>query len=129
MLEPIADSVRATLDGHIVLSRSLAERNHYPAIDINLSVSRSMNDIIDERHRKLADTTRRLLRTWAEVSDLVAVGAYEAGGDPWVDAAVAVHHQLGAFLRQRIDERTDPAAALSRLGEIAAAAEAIAERG
>lgn len=129
MLEPIADIVRATLDGHIVLSRDLAERNHYPAIDINQSVSRSMNDIIDDRHRELADKTRRLLRTYADIEDLVAVGAYEAGGDAWVDAAVAVHQRLAGFLRQRIDEHTDAAGSIARLAEVVAVADPVIGRG
>ncbi len=125
MLEPVADTARATLDGHIVLTRDLAEKGHYPAIDVNGSISRAMASVVDDTHRQLCEKARRLLRGYADIEDLVAIGAYEAGGDPWVDAAVAVHPQMSEFLSQAIDERAQPADALVRLQEIVQAAERI----
>ncbi len=125
MLEPVADTVRATLDGHIVLSRDLAEKGRYPAIDVNASISRSMVQVVDEAHWELSETARRLLRTYADIEDLVAVGAYEAGGDPWVDVAVAINPQMREFLSQGIEEQADPVDALTRLQQLIRAAEEI----
>ncbi len=118
MLEPVADTVRATLDGHIVLSRALAEKGQYPAIDVNASISRAMARVTDEAHWELAEKARRLLRTYAEIEDLIAVGAYEPGGDPWVDAAVAISDRMREFLTQRIGEQTDLQEALGGLREV-----------
>jgi len=125
MLEPVADTVRATLDGHIVLSRDLAEKGQYPAIDVNASISRSMVQVVDEGHWELSEMARRLLRTYADIEDLVAVGAYEAGGDPWVDAAVAINSQMREFLSQSIEEQAAPVDAVARLEQLIEAAEEI----
>ena len=129
MLEPVADTVRATLDGHIVLSRALAERGQYPAIDINASISRAMARVTDDEHWALAEKARRLLRTYAEIEDLVAVGAYEPGGDPWVDAAVALSDRMRAFLSQDIGEQTDIREALGGLREVLQVADEIIGQG
>ena len=87
--EPIADAVRGILDGHIVLSRDLAARNHYPAIDVLPSISRTMPDVTDVDHRRKAGQVREWLATLRDSEDLVSVGAYVAGSNPRIDAALA----------------------------------------
>ena len=99
--EPIADTVRGILDGHIVLSRSLAQRNQYPAIDINASISRLMNDIGDEKLLKLAKEIRDILAIYNENYDLIAIGAYKKGSNPKVDRAIAHIDEINAFLMQK----------------------------
>jgi len=106
------------LDGHIVLSRALAEKGQYPAIDINASMSRAMARVTDEKHWRLAEKARRLLRAYAEIEDLIAVGAYEPGGDPWVDAAVAINDRMREFLTQGMGERTEVEEALAGLRDV-----------
>jgi len=118
MLEPVADTLRATLDGQIVLSRDLAQKGQYPAIDVTVSVSRLMTDVVDSRHRELAGKCRRLMKSYEDIADLVAVGAYEPGGDAWVDAAVQVAPDIAQFLRQDLQEHSDIAEALEELSRI-----------
>jgi len=101
--EPIADAVRAILDGHIVLSRDLAARNHYPAIDILHSVSRTMPDVTSPEHRLRAGEVRDWLATIRDTEDLVSVGAYVAGSNPRVDAALARREAISRFLCQPAD--------------------------
>jgi FliI/YscN family ATPase len=98
--EPICDAVRGILDGHIILSRALAARNHYPAIDVLNSVSRVMPALTDEHHLKLAAAARKHLATYEKARDLINIGAYVAGSDPDIDAAIAVMPMLTAFLQQ-----------------------------
>lgn len=98
--DPVADAVRAALDGHIVLSRELAERGHYPAIDVPRSISRVMPSIVSQAHMALAGQTRETLAAYREVADLVTIGAYRAGSVPRLDAALAQMPRLEAFLRQ-----------------------------
>jgi flagellum-specific ATP synthase len=100
MNEPIADAVRAILDGHIVLSRSLAHKNHYPAIDVLASVSRLMDDIVSEEHRQLSRRARELLATYSDAEDLISIGAYSKGANPKLDEAVAKNDALKTFLKQ-----------------------------
>ncbi|HSK10824.1 MAG TPA: FliI/YscN family ATPase [Vicinamibacterales bacterium] len=102
--EPIADAVRAILDGHIVLSRSLAGRNHYPAIDVLPSVSRTMPAVTTVNHRARAALVRDWLAIIRENEDLVSVGAYVPGSNPRVDTAFARREALDAFLKQGIDD-------------------------
>jgi flagellum-specific ATP synthase len=102
--EPIADAVRGTLDGHIVLSRALAAQNHYPAIDVLGSVSRVMPSITDAEHRDVAGRLRALLATYERARDLVTIGAYERGTDAQLDEALLRLPAMEAFLRQRSDE-------------------------
>ncbi len=128
MLEPIADTVRSTLDGHIVLSRALAEKGCYPAIDISASVSRLMGQITTPEHMEAASTLRHLWRSYAEIEDLVTVGAYQAGGDSWLDAAVALHPELRGYLQQPMDEYVSGTDARGTLAELCRRAEALAER-
>ena len=101
--EPIADAVRAILDGHIVLSRELGARNHYPAIDILSSVSRTMPDVTRVDHRLKAGQVRDWMSAAKETEDLVSVGAYVAGSNPRVDEALARRGQIEAFLKQPAD--------------------------
>ncbi|MDX1914568.1 MAG: flagellar protein export ATPase FliI [Methylophilus sp.] len=103
--DPIADAARAILDGHIVLSRSLAESGHYPAIDVEQSISRAMHNITSTEHQKLARKLKQLNSRYMRSIDLISVGAYEAGADPVLDIAIEKHPQIEAFLQQDIAER------------------------
>ncbi|BCA62983.1 flagellar protein FliI [Sphingomonas sp. HMP9] len=102
--DPVVDSARSILDGHIVLNRQLAERGVYPAIDIGPSVSRVMTDIVPSHHAKAARTLRRHLATYEENRDLVLMGAYRHGADPAIDAAIACHPAVMEYIRQDADE-------------------------
>jgi flagellum-specific ATP synthase len=106
MTEPIADAVRSILDGHIVLSREIAARNHYPAIDILNSTSRVMRDIISPRHLELSGRARNVLASYAEAEDLINIGAYAKGSNPRIDFAISKIDAINAFLRQNFDEST-----------------------
>lgn len=105
MNEPIADSVRGILDGHIVLSRDIAAKNHFPAIDIQNSVSRIMKEIVDENHFDLASQLKENLSIYKESEDLINVGAYVKGSNPFIDKAIRLNRPINGFLRQNIDER------------------------
>jgi len=100
MNEPITDTARGILDGHIVLSRKLAHRNHYPAIDVLASISRVMNDIIDNEHKKCANELRRNLAIYADAEDLINVGAYVKGSNPDIDLAIQLNKGINEFLTQ-----------------------------
>ncbi len=102
--EPIADHVRAILDGHIVLSREIASRNRYPAIDILHSVSRTMPDVTSADHRVKAAQVREWLATIRDSEDLVSVGAYVAGSSPRIDEALARRDAIDRFLSQPADQ-------------------------
>ena len=104
MNEPIADSVRGILDGHVVLSRQLAARNQYPPIDVLASVSRVMNSIVTAEHLEGAGRLRQLLSYYAEGEDLIRIGAYRQGSDPRIDWALAHLEEVRSFLTQEIDE-------------------------
>ncbi len=106
MTEPVADETRSILDGHIILSRKLAAANHYPAIDVLQSISRVMNSIVDEEHKKAASRFRHLLAKYHEVELLVQIGEYKKGSDPEADEALARIDKMNAFLRQGLNERT-----------------------
>ncbi|MFQ5828974.1 MAG: hypothetical protein ACE5JD_07445, partial [Candidatus Methylomirabilia bacterium] len=116
--EPVADAVRSILDGHIVLSRSLASQGHFPAIDVLGSVSRCMIDIVTAEHRGLAQSVRALIAAHREVEPLLALGAYRAGGMPVADQAIARWDLILDFLTQAVTDRTtfdDTAARLATL--------------
>ena len=98
--DPVVDTARAILDEHVVLSRDLAQRGQYPAIDIAASLSRVMNDIVDPAHAQLARRFRALVATYEANRDLVLMGAYRQGTDVQLDRAIAMHDQLTAFLAQ-----------------------------
>jgi flagellum-specific ATP synthase len=102
--DPIADSARAILDGHIVLSRRLAESGHYPAIDIEASISRAMTELIEPVHYKKVQNFKQLLSSYQRNRDLVSVGAYAAGTDPLLDKAIRLYPQMEAYLQQAIYE-------------------------
>jgi flagellum-specific ATP synthase len=119
--EPIADAVRSILDGHIVLSRDLASRNHYPAIDILQSVSRTMPDVTEGAHRAQAGQVRQWLSMIRDSEDLVSVGAYVAGANPRLDLALSRRDALSTLLCQPADTITSYADALEALGAVTAA--------
>ncbi len=102
--DPVAESVRAILDGHLVLSRDLAERAHWPAIDVLASISRSMNDISGDDHQQIANRLRQVLSARRDADDLVSVGAYQQGANPLVDAALRHEADINGFLRQSPSE-------------------------
>ncbi len=106
MTEPIADETRSILDGHIVLSRKLAARNHYPAIDVQASVSRVMNSIVSKEHKKAAQRLRQILAKYAEVELLVQIGEYKKGADKEADDALAHIDKVNAFLKQGLGEKS-----------------------
>lgn len=115
MSDPIADHSRAILDGHIVLSRDLASRNFYPAIDVLNSVSRLMNDIVDKEHNLAAGEFRDLLSTYFKAEDMINIGAYKPGANPKIDRALAKFDEFTAFMRQSVDEPDDYDNAIDRL--------------
>ncbi len=98
--DPIADAARAILDGHLVLSRELAEAGHYPAIDIEASISRAMTEIVAPEHEQAARRFRQIYSTYRQNRDLISVGAYQAGSDPRIDEAVVMFPRLTHFLQQ-----------------------------
>ena len=104
LTEPISDAARGILDGHIALSRKLAGRGHFPAIDILESISRVADDVCDEPHRHARLTVRSLLAAYAEAEELINIGAYAAGSNPRCDAAIAMKDQLDGYLRQPRDD-------------------------
>lgn len=104
MNEPVADEVRSILDGHIVLSRALAARNHYPAIDISESISRVMDSIIDEDHKDAARKVREVIANYEKERDLILIGAYEEGSDPRVDYAIERIEDVNSYLKQGVNE-------------------------
>jgi FliI/YscN family ATPase len=113
--EPIADAVRAILDGHIVLSRDLASRNHYPAIDVLQSISRTMPAVTSADHRLKAGQVREWLATLRDSEDLVAVGAYVKGSSPRIDAALERRDAVARFLVQASHETTSLEQAIAAL--------------
>ena len=114
--DPIADATRAILDGHIVLSRLLADAGHYPAIDIEQSISRVMPNLIDPRQLDQVRQFKQLYSRYQRARDLLSVGAYAHGADPLLDRAIALQPRLESFLQQGIDERADSVASLQQLG-------------
>jgi flagellum-specific ATP synthase len=115
--DPIADAARAILDGHIVLSRRIAESGHFPAIDVEASISRVMQEIAPSSHLAAARQFRQALSTYQQHRDLIAIGAYQRGSDPRVDQAIALWPRMQRFLQQDMRERVDLAASLAALNE------------
>lgn len=118
MNEPVADTVRGILDGHIVLSRDLAARNHYPAIDVLGSVSRLMPEVTDSEHRARAGKLRDALATYRESEDLINIGAYAHGSNPKIDFALSKIDAANAFLKQGVDERSNFESASAGLADM-----------
>ncbi|MBS4032701.1 MAG: flagellar protein export ATPase FliI [Clostridiales bacterium] len=116
--EPVADAVRGILDGHIVLSRDLAAKNHFPAIDVLQSVSRLMPDLANREQQDLAGSFRDYLSAYKDAEDLINIGAYVPGSNPRVDRAREYIDGMKAFLRQGIDENDTYMASLERLGNL-----------
>jgi flagellum-specific ATP synthase len=102
--EPIADTVRGIVDGHIVLSRKLANANHFPAIDVSASISRLMTNIVSDEHRKMASEIRDILSLYEKNEDLISIGAYKSGTNPKLDVAIAKIEKINKFLCQGINE-------------------------
>ena len=107
MNEPVADAARSILDGHIVLSRSLAHKNHYPAIDVLASISRVMSNIVSEEHKISAGKIRNLMASYAKNEDLINIGAYLKGSDPMTDKAIALKEKISSYLIQSTNDKTD----------------------
>jgi flagellum-specific ATP synthase len=118
--DPVVDTARSILDGHIVLSRELAQRGQYPALDIAQSLSRVMNDIIPAEHQHLARTFRALTASYEANRDLVLMGAYRAGADPQLDRAIAMHEALSQFLCQNTGELVPIEQSFSQLAALLA---------
>ena len=116
--EPIADTVRGILDGHIVLSRALANSNHYPAIDVSASISRLMVEIVPQEHRQLASRLRDILSTYEKNQDLVAIGAYKPGTNRNLDYALSKIDAVNGFLTQDINEAFSYEQCIERLRHI-----------
>jgi flagellum-specific ATP synthase len=116
--DPIADAARAILDGHIVLSRDLAEAGHYPAIDVEASISRVMPSVVSPEQLKLAQRFRQVYSAYSQQRDLITIGAYQKGSDPRVDEAIALWPALSAFLQQETTQSVDLDAAVHALTRI-----------
>jgi flagellum-specific ATP synthase len=118
--DPIADAARAILDGHIVLSRDLAEAGHYPAIDIEASISRVMPAVVAKEQMRAAQRFRQVYSAYRQRQDLIAVGAYQKGSDAQVDQAIAMYPRLVRFLQQEVDEPVELHVAQERLTSLTA---------
>ena len=118
MDEPIADAARSILDGHIVLSRKLASKGHYPAINILSSISRVMNAVISDQHKIVAKEAIEILSTYSEAEDLINIGAYKSGSNPKIDYAISKIEKLNEFLTQNIGEYADFDQSLDKLKSI-----------
>lgn len=116
--DPIADSARAILDGHVVLARRLAESGHYPAIDVEASISRVMNTIVPQEQVDAVHRFKLTLSTYQRNHDLIAVGAYTPGNDPRIDAAISQYPHLESYLQQGIQEQVDYTAAAESLQQL-----------
>jgi flagellum-specific ATP synthase len=116
--DPIADASRAILDGHIVLSRRIAEAGQYPAIDVEASISRAMHEIVPPEHSAMARRLRQTLSTYQQNRDLIAIGAYHKGGDPRIDAAIAQWPHIQRFLQQDMQEKVGYEESLLALNEV-----------
>ena len=103
--EPITDTARGILDGHIVLDRKLGHKNHYPAIDILQSISRVMNSIVTKEHKALAGKLKQVLATYSEAEDLINIGAYKSGSNPDIDYAIRKIKEVNEFLCQDTEEK------------------------
>lgn len=118
--EPVADTVRGILDGHIVLSRALAQSNHYPAIDVLESVSRLVREVCRPEQVALVGRAREHLAVYRRNEDLITIGAHQKGANPALDRAIALHEPLRSFLCQSIDERSERTETFGRLQQLLA---------
>lgn len=122
--EPIADSVRSILDGHIVLSRALANKNHYPSIDVLASISRLMSEIVSKEHKEKASLARDMLSTYKNSEDLINIGAYVKGSNKKIDMAMLYYDKIISYLRQRVDESSSFDESVDKLQKIFSLTEA-----
>ena len=122
--DPIADAARAILDGHIILSRDLADAGHYPAINIEGSISRVMPMVTTTEHQELANQLKQMYALYQKNKDLIAIGAYTKGNDPRIDQAINVLPVINFFLQQKINEVIPFEQSVTQLQEIIAAAHA-----
>ena len=113
--EPISDAVRAILDGHVTLSRRIAERGRFPAVDVLKSISRLQQVLQTPKEKEIAAKARRLIALYSNMEELVRIGAYSKGADPEVDEAVRAWPQIEAFLAQEVFDRSDPDDAFAQL--------------
>ena len=118
MNEPITDTARSILDGHIMLNRKLAHKNHYPAIDVLQSISRCMSQIVDKEHKSLAGKLKNVLATYNEAEDLINIGAYKSGSNPNIDYAISKIDAVNEFLLQDVDAKYDYEQAVDLLREL-----------
>jgi flagellum-specific ATP synthase len=118
MTEPVADGVRSILDGHVVLSRNLADRGHYPAIEITASKSRLMNDIVNDEHRLAALELVNIIATYNRAETLIQIGAYAHGSDPAIDRSIRMHDRIEAFLKQDIFENAPMEVSISEMMQL-----------
>ncbi len=118
MNEPIADAVRSILDGHIVLSRQLAARNHYPCIDVLHSASRLFSTVAEREHRAQAGDVRELLAAYEKAEDLINIGAYQMGSNRTIDLAIGRHEEINNFLKQAQDEKASLEESIAQLMNI-----------
>jgi flagellum-specific ATP synthase len=118
--DPVVDTVRGIIDGHIFLSRKVAARNHFPAIDVLGSVSRLFTEICDPEHMQAAGKMRDLMATYMEARDLIDVGAYERGSNPKIDIAIDMQGEINQFLRQSVKDLVDMDSTIQRLKDIMA---------
>ena len=117
--EPVSDTARSILDGHIMLSRSLAHKNHYPAIDVLQSISRVMNNVVSKEHKEAAGKIRALLASYAKNEDLINIGAYQRGADPLTDKAISIMDKIEGYLIQSTDEKTNSEVSVDELIKLA----------
>lgn len=116
--EPITDTARSILDGHIMLTRKLAQKNHYPAIDVLQSISRVMSQIVDRDHKRTAGRLKNVLATYQEAEDLINIGAYKSGSNKNIDYAIEKIDAVNGFLCQDVDEKVDFEVTIQKLEEI-----------
>ena len=103
--EPITDTARSILDGHVMLNRKLAHKNHYPAIDVLQSISRCMSQVADREHKQLSGKLKNVLATYNEAEDLINIGAYKAGSNPEIDYAISKIQEVNGFLLQDVNDK------------------------
>lgn len=118
MNEPISDTVRGIIDGHMVLTRKLANNNHYPPIDVLQSISRLMREICSKEHIEMADKIRNHMATYRETQDLISIGAYKPGANPTVDQAVRLHQPIEDFLIQPMNEASSMEITLEKMAKL-----------
>jgi flagellum-specific ATP synthase len=116
--DPIADAARAILDGHIVLSRELANHNHYPAIDVLGSISRLMKDIVDYQQRTYVEKVLDIMATYKRYEDVITIGAYKEGTNPKLDFAISMMDKIRPFLKQNIEEKVTYSEGMKQLQDI-----------